>query len=283
LKVLVTFALDHEFGPWRRMRGFRRMVQGSHPCYEARVGASQVRVLLTGVGCKTAGDAIRAGFRWSPDVVISSGFAGALRPVYGRGAILAARRVFDERLDPRFAPESDRSLLRSASEQGAAPVEAFYTRDTICLTAHDKRLLSPRADAVEMESCIIMSCAQRELVPAIALRAISDTSDEDLPFDFNKVLTGGGQVSISRVLGQVALGPRSLRALVRLSTQSRVVAESLGRFLDTYVGRLALEQPEGRRPGLGLPVDRGTRFGNRLNHREQRAIGGSNGHEVRGG
>jgi len=128
-----------------------------------------------------------------------------------------------------------------------------------------------------------MSCAQRELVPAIALRAVSDTSNEDLPFDFNKVLTDGGQVSISRVLGQVALGPRSLRALVRLSTQSRVVAESLGRFLDTYVGRLALEQPEGRRPGLGLPADRGRRFGNRLNHREQRAIGDSNGHEVRGG
>jgi nucleoside phosphorylase len=245
LKVLVTFALDNEFGPWRRMRDFRRVVQGSHPSYEARVGASQVRVLLTGVRCRTAGDAIRAGFQWSPDVVISSGFAGALRPVYGRGTILAARRVIDDRFEPRFAQESDRSLLDSASKQGAAPVEAFYTSDTFCLTAHDKRLLNPRADAVEMESYIIMSCAQRELVPAIALRAISDTSDEDLPLDFNKVLTDGGRVSTSRVLGQVARGPRSLRALVRLAAQSRVVAESLGRFLDTYVGRLAIDQLQG--------------------------------------
>jgi nucleoside phosphorylase len=224
------------------MRGFRRVVEGSHPCYEARVGTAHVRVLLTGVKCRTAGDAIRAGFKWSPDVVISSGFAGALRPVYGPGTILAARRVFDDHFDRHVAPESDRSLLGSATEQGAAPVGAFYTADTICLTAHDKRLLAPRADAVEMESHIIMSCAQRELVPAIALRAVSDTSNEDLPFDFNKVLTDGGQVSFSRVLGQVALGPRSLRALVRLAAQSRVVAQSLGRFLDTYVARVALDQ-----------------------------------------
>jgi nucleoside phosphorylase len=244
LKVLVTFALDNEFAPWRKLRGFRRAALGAHPCFVGHVGEADVRVLLTGIRCKLADRAIRACFEWSPDVVISSGFAGGLRAIYRHGTILAARRVFDDRFDPRFARESDTSLFDCASRQGAVPAQAFYTSETMCLTAEDKRRSSGLADAVDMESHIIMGYADTELIPAIALRAISDTAADDLPFDMNRVLTDNGQVSVSRLLVRVALRPQSVPALVLLAKQSRAAAESLGRFLDVYVATLGSQRNE---------------------------------------
>jgi nucleoside phosphorylase len=253
LKVLVTFALDNEFAPWRKLRGFRPAGSGSHPSFEAHLGVADVCVLLTGVSCRTADRAIRACLEWSPDVVISSGFAGGLRAVYRHGTILAARRVFDDRFDPRFARESDASLFDCAARQGAVPALALYTSETMCLTAEDKRRSSGRADAVDMESYIIMGYAASEMIPAVALRAVSDTAADDLPFDMNRVLTDNGQVSVSRILGRVALRPQSVPALMRLRKQSRGAAESLGRFLDVYVAALArpMKQREGRLSAAG--------------------------------
>ncbi len=64
-------------------------------------------------------------------------------------------------------------------------------------------------------------------------------SAEDLPLDMSQVFTDEGQVSIPRVLGQVALRPQSLPGLIRLGKNSRIAAESLARFLDSYVVALA--------------------------------------------
>ena len=47
-------------------------------------------------------------------------------------------------------------------------------------------------------------------IPGVAIRAISDLADEDLPLDMNEVFTDEGQVSIPRILGQVALHPQSI-------------------------------------------------------------------------
>jgi hypothetical protein len=90
-----------------------------------------------------------------------------------------------------------------------------------------------------MESFEILREAQGAGVPAVAIRAISDTLDEDLPLDMSEILTEQGQVSIPRVLGQVALKPQSLPGLVRLGKNSRVAARSVSRFLDAYVAALA--------------------------------------------
>jgi adenosylhomocysteine nucleosidase len=106
-------------------------------------------------------------------------------------------------------------------------------------TAREKQALSAKADAVEMESFEILRVAQNAGVPAVAIRAISDMLDEDLPIDMAEILTDEGQVSIPRVIGQVALKPQSLPGLVRLGKNSRVAAQSLSRFLDAFVAALA--------------------------------------------
>src|SRR5207302_2895083 len=54
MRVLVTFAVEAEFAPWRKLRGFEKMTKGKAQFFRARIGASEVNVLLTGVGGKNA-------------------------------------------------------------------------------------------------------------------------------------------------------------------------------------------------------------------------------------
>lgn len=240
MKILVTFALENEFAPWRASRKFRRLKWNTN-AFRAEIGAADVNVVLTGVGGRQA--ALETSkLAWSePDTVefcISSGFAGALQPQYQIGQVLAARALVAERA-PTGATgrvlEGSAPLLAFAKDCGATVVSRFYTAEHVISRAEEKQHLGLTADALDMESFVILSKARASGVPGIAIRSVSDTVDEDLPLDMNEVLSDAGSVSIPRVLGQVALRPQSIPALLRLGHRSRRAAESLAVFLDRYV------------------------------------------------
>lgn len=247
MRILVTFALENEFAPWRGMRDFRSAKLGDTNVHLTEFSSTQAVVILTGVGARRASLAASEMMRseYDPfDCCISCGLAGGLRSGYQVGQVLAARSVFSEadRADGSSRlVQCSGALVSFAAENGAAVVEQFYSADHVVSGADEKRRLGESADAVEMESFEILRQAQAVGVPAVAVRAISDTVSEDLPLDMNQVFTEQGQVSIPRVLGQVALKPQSLPALMRLGKNSRIAAQSLAHFVDSYVVALATQ------------------------------------------
>ena len=54
MRILVTFALETEFAPWRALREFRAVQWGDAEVYRAQIGAADVGVLLTGAGPRQA-------------------------------------------------------------------------------------------------------------------------------------------------------------------------------------------------------------------------------------
>jgi adenosylhomocysteine nucleosidase len=244
MKILVTLALETEFAPWRTIREFRAGNYGTADAYLADIHGAELAVILTGAGprqaAKRASKAIRAESD-SLSACISSGLAGALRPEYGIGQVLVAHRVFSE--EPREdwglqeLPSSE-PLISFAADQGAKVVERFHTSARVVARAEEKHHLGASADAVEMESFEVLRAAAASGVPAVAIRAVSDVADEDLPLGMNRIFTDEGQVSISRVVGQVARHPQSIPSLVKFAQQTKVAAESLARFLDRYVGTI---------------------------------------------
>jgi adenosylhomocysteine nucleosidase len=245
MKILVTFALENEFAPWRAMREFRAGKWGDADVNRAQIGAAEVGVILTGAGPKQAHLEAAKILGSDPDSInlcVSSGLAGALKPEYRVGQILAARSIRNEAelTDPSSNPQaSSAPLLAFAAECGATVVEQFYSAERVVGRAEEKRHLGEHSDAVEMESFEILLEAAAYGVPAIAIRAISDGVDDDLPLDMNRIFTDEGQVSIPRVLGQVALHPTSVPDLVRLGQNSKVAAESLAKFLNKYIATVA--------------------------------------------
>jgi nucleoside phosphorylase len=241
MKILVTFALETEFAPWRALREFRAAQWGDAEVYCAQIGAGEVGVLLTGAGPKQAHLATAKVLGGDPDSIqlcISSGLAGALKPKYQIGQVLAARsvRTESELNDPTSNPlASSASLLSFAGDCGATVVEQFHSAVRVVGKAEEKHHLGERSDAVEMESFEVLLESAAYGIPAIAIRAISDALDDDLPLDMNRIFTDEGQVSIPRVLAQVALHPTSVPELVRLGQKSKMAAETLAQFLDKYV------------------------------------------------
>lgn len=241
MRILVTFALENEFSPWRALRKFRRSKWDKAQVFRTEIGAADVNVLLTGVGAQQASLALGKlawGVADTVEFCISAGLAGALRPEYQIGQILAARTVMTERPVAGSAGrilESSLPLVSFAEDCGATLATRFFSSERVISRAEEKQQLGLSADVVEMESFAVLSKARVSGVPAVAIRSISDTADEDLPLDMNEVFTGSGSVSIPRVLGQVALRPQSIPRLVKLGHNSKRAAESLVAFLDRYI------------------------------------------------
>ena len=245
MRILVTFAVEAEFAPWRRLRRFQKSDACGTDCFSTKIDDNEIDVLLTGIGCRRAWlEAIKVLWNGDVDICISSGLAGGLRDGHRLGEILVAENVLASKRDQ--AIQCNPVLVESAAATGAKKVKAFYTADHVILRSSDKRNLSVFADAVEMESGEILLEAAAFGAKVAAIRSISDTVDEDLPLDFNRVTDDSGDVSMKRILGEIVSAPSSIPALVRFGQQSKGAAESLAAFLEKYLQILVATPTEAR-------------------------------------
>jgi len=237
MKILVTFALENEFAPWRKLRSFERVsIDEWDKTYGTRIGDADVRVFLTGAGRFATQRAMVIALDEKPDVCIASGLAGGLRTELALGAILVPRTVSDAREAELSHCSPD--LVQLARSLGAVVVERFLTVEQVVAKSENKRRLGELGDAVDMETLWIISAAIAQGIRSVAVRAISDLVDSDLPLDFAEVFDRAGEVSVGRVVGQVARRPQRLPALLRLAHQSQRAASALATFLDTYVQQI---------------------------------------------
>jgi adenosylhomocysteine nucleosidase len=90
-----------------------------------------------------------------------------------------------------------------------------------------------------MESYTILAEAARCGVPAVAIRAIVDTVDFEMPYDFEQARDAQGQIRVLGVMSQVLRQPSGLPALLKLARDSRFAARRLADYLDAFAGTMA--------------------------------------------
>ena len=202
--TLVCFAVKAEARPFQQLARSRL----------------QVETLLTGIGPRNADRAIRAALNGrKPTAVLSCGFAGGLRPELAGGTIV-------------FAADKATGWEPALLAAGAYPAR-FHGAERVATTAQQKRALwqATGADAVEMESQAIQEVCREEGIPSAIVRVILDTTDEDLPLDFNQLLTADQQLDNSRLALALLKSPGKVSALLRLRQQSHTAAEKLAQVL----------------------------------------------------
>ena len=203
-KVLVCFALKQEARP------FRQLV----------AGRSDARVILVGMGKRNAERAIRAALAEErPDLVLTCGFAGGLRPDLAMGTVVFA-------IDPETGLEP--ALLAA----GAKPAR-FHCAERVIVTAAEKQALheSTRADVVEMESEPIRAVCHQQKIPSATVRVILDTANEDLPLDYNQLMTPDQRMSYGKLALALAKSPGKVGTLLRLQKQAAAAASKLAEVL----------------------------------------------------
>jgi adenosylhomocysteine nucleosidase len=201
-------------GRWLVCFAVKEEAKAFHPA-DPGIGA-----LVTGMGRANAETSLRAAIASRrPDLVLTCGFAGGLDPSLARGTVLFSAD----------APPSLDSLLRAAG----ATSGKFHCSDHVASTAAEKRALrqSTRSDAVEMESYYIRALCREQGIPSATLRVILDTAAEDLPLDFNRLMTSGRRMSLIKLAVVVMGSPGKIKALLRLQREAGKAAHALAEVL----------------------------------------------------
>lgn len=239
MRILVTFAVRAEFSKWCSRHPFvpyefeNWEKRRDFELFKANFGLHEVTVLLTGIGGDNAAKAMQTLPVELHDVCISTGLAGALQAGLKPGDIVVART--SQTLDRKLRAEGDAVLVDFAVECGARLVNSSLTSEKIVATADEKQELGASGSIVEMETSYVLNAAEKHHVPAVSVRAISDSADEDLPVDFGRIMDSHGHVKYGGMLKEVGLHPYRLAPLIKFAGQSRAATKSLADFLDRFV------------------------------------------------
>ncbi|HWH70667.1 MAG TPA: hypothetical protein VNT26_14860 [Candidatus Sulfotelmatobacter sp.] len=207
--TLVCFAVKEEgrfFSPWITSR-------------------PDLQLLITGMGHRNAEQALRRFLvQARPKLVLSCGFAGGLNPNLASGTVL-------------FFAENQTGLEPALQAAGAQPGR-FHCAERVATTAQEKQVLwqNTGADAVEMESQVICTRCREAGIPSATVRVILDTAQEDLPLDFNALMTEDQQLDSRKLALAIMKSPAKIVGLLRLQKQTQAAAKSLAQVLAQALG-----------------------------------------------
>jgi nucleoside phosphorylase len=236
MKALVTFAVDAELAPWRKLRDLREIKIGDITLFQAQLGRALVDFVVTGMGAENAKRVATVAMTQPYSICIASGFAGALKAEYAVGSVLVAESV--QQLGKSKMLMGSRNLVYAARDDGAKMIK-LLSSDHVVRTADEKAQLGPFAGAVDMESFAILSVAATHHLSAVAIRVVSDTSDGEIPVFVDAMLDNRGKLNASGIFRGIVRYPLQLPALIRLGRDSRTAAESLANFLEAFLKKLS--------------------------------------------
>jgi adenosylhomocysteine nucleosidase len=160
--------------------------------FRARLGATQLAAVATGLGIRRASDAARLAIEAFPaaDLVIATGVAGALNGDLESGEVVLADRLILDGKGPEAVSQSlsvapaDLERFKAALKRARLKftIGTVLTTTEILADGAAKRAASARtgAIAVDMESAAVAAEANRRGLRFTCIRAVLDAVDETI-------------------------------------------------------------------------------------------------------
>jgi nucleoside phosphorylase len=167
-KILVTFALRQEGVSFeRRLR--RRKAKSD--LILGFLDSQEIALFWLGTGVRRPAEFERALSDGYFDLVINSGFAGAVQPVLDLGDFVLCENFSS----PEWLERLRANVLFEASGPFVS-VDAIAGSEAKTRIAGDGNIV-----ALDMESSQVAAICQRLSIPLVSARMISDRSDEEIP------------------------------------------------------------------------------------------------------
>jgi adenosylhomocysteine nucleosidase len=192
------------------------------PCQSWK--ASSVQVWVTGIGRHNAAENIRDAIaRVQPERVITAGFAGGLNPR------LPAAPSFMSRISTPVSPRIGGIGRHSRPIPLPSPRRHHGGGE-------ERPVAQTGADAVEMESSVIRTICREFKIPSATVRVISDDARQDLPLDFNALMTSDDRINYLKLMWAVLSRPSRIPKLIQFQHQTLDAARKLGAVLEDLLG-----------------------------------------------
>ena len=239
--VGVVFALGIEAGGLEDLLRGKVTTRGhGFTVRQGSLRGRRVAVVLSGAGRENAARATEALIvGHHPQWVLSTGFAGGLSPELKPQDVLmvdhlvdtsGARLAIDLKVDPDWV----------ATASGVH-VGRLLTADRLIRLPDEKRSLREQYDAlaVDMETFAVAEVCRRHRVRFLAVRAITDGADEELPPDVRKLLAQKTKTArLGAAAGAIWRRPSSFKDMVRLRETALLASDRLAKFLAGMIEQL---------------------------------------------
>jgi adenosylhomocysteine nucleosidase len=225
-RIAVTFALPAESSAFlRRLRNKSRVDRSGIGTIRGDIDGRDVEVLHTGVGEKVCRQRVGKFLQDEQfEILISTGFAGALNDELHIGDLLLARNFSTVELNKRSSPFSRLPIHPAKLLTAHALIDSGDERNRIARTSG--------AAAVDMETEFIAHACAAHGVPLLALRVITDTPRKPLPAPLYILFDIERQRTHMTALAKFFLAhPNQVRRLVqfarRIAHAKRILAHAL--------------------------------------------------------
>jgi adenosylhomocysteine nucleosidase len=175
--------------------------------------------LVAGMGPKHAAVAARAVIEeFSPQLIVSAGFAGAIDDKLGPAAMLRPTRVVNAATGQVYVIDGSGEVIIASSNH--------------VVDKGGKRELARRysAVAVDMEGATIAEIAHAARIPFAGVKVISEPADFPMP-PFDRFIGDDGRLRTGPFLAFAAVHPTCWAPLVRLARDSARAADVLAKEL----------------------------------------------------
>ena len=226
--VLLVAADAREFsGLLGHLKNSRGAGAGVDFARQGMLAGRETLLVANGAGPRLAAEATAwASRRLDVEVVVSTGYCGALEHTLRVGDIIVALQVYSPETGCRFRAE----VPEHASQAAGGTVLSV---DHFVGTVEEKRhLRSLGAVAVEMEAAGVAEEAQNRGWKFCCVRAVSDTAGEGFDIDINAARGEDGRFRTGRIVAAAMRRPVArIPELYRLMKSSQRAARALGEFL----------------------------------------------------
>jgi adenosylhomocysteine nucleosidase len=236
-------------GPYRKER------IASFNLFRFAIADHQVCLIESGMGPEKAAAAVRVLLAEAdPAVIINFGLTGAVAVGPTVGDLVVANRLFshqDLSLTEEYGLDQDLTELMAATLAKGCRGKPFRVYLGAFITAGQIVAKAKLADTLpqgvvnpvlDMETAAVARVAARSKVPLIAMRAVSDGSDEELGFSLEELTDEELNVRIAKVLLTVVRKPRIVPQLLRLAKNAGLAGKNLAEGLLLVLQALAKKE-----------------------------------------
>jgi adenosylhomocysteine nucleosidase len=217
-----------------------RIRLGKSEAWPGKWQGKNIVLVRTGVGKQRAAEAaLKTIEQFSPDRLLSIGYAGGLVPNLEVSDLIVAEQIMDVESSAEFVPDPQWLQMAqnvSASENYKVISGRLVTADKVIHSPQDKKEFGERfsAEAVEMETSAIAKVAMDKNMPFLSVRAISDSVEQEI-LDSSSFLGSDGEISKLKAGWYVLTHPGSISSALSLRSQTQRATRTMTEFVSNLL------------------------------------------------